>query len=416
MTSIQRGGINSGSFGVTGGSGFPGDAATGHGQRQFLKWIDAFNTNKTQFLASLDKLSPVNGIGKIEWGIKSIMPHRVALGEALDNSETEITLASGHGARVQQGQIIFIPVDASGNAEEFVWVEAAPTADSLGTVVRGFAGSSAVAHDNGTICELLAPAMPELSDHPLSPVTFGDMFYNYPQRIPQKLQIDDRANVAPNMEFPNGNILSGRVKEKAEMAKVWLQKQFILGQRSPEVYNPSAKRPSATSGLRHFSILSGNSYDLEDQLLTHYTFEDVLGDLWETVDDEAGTHAACNMRTKRLLDMSFNPLRQATMTDTTADLRVERVKFSVGTMEFHIFRDIPDGEIYVYNPEYLGYAAVEGLDWHTVYRKAGEDTQGDYQEVSISGDFAFMAFAPSTMAIIHGFETDRTAYPINFAA
>jgi hypothetical protein len=414
MVSIQRGGINTGSFGVTGGSGYPGDAATGHGVREFAKWVDDFNTDKTRFLESLDKLSPVPGTDKIEFGVKARLPHRVTLGEAVDVAETTITLASGHGARVQQGQVIFIPADGT-NLEEYVWVESAPSGDDI-TVVKGFAGSDDLAHLTGVVCECLAPAMPQLSDHPLSPVVFGDLFYNHSQRIPQKLQMDKRADVTPNLEFPDGNILEQRIEEKVEMAKVWLQKSFILGQRSPEVFTSGAKRPSTFSGLRHFCILSGNSYDLEDQLLTYYTFEEVMLDLWEEVDDEAGKAAAMHPRTKALLNMSFNPRRQATMSDTNANLTVNNVTFDVGTMETHLFRDIPVGEIYVYNPEYLAYAAVEGLDWHKAYRKAGEETAGDFDEVSVSGDFTFFAFAPSTMAIISGFETNRAAYPIDFAA
>src|SRR5690606_18367129 len=125
-----------------------------------------------------------------------------------------------------------------------------------------------------------------------------------------------------------------------------------------------------------------------------------------------GTHAAMNMKTKRLLDMEFNDRRLATMRDTTADYRVEKIKFTVGTMTAHIFRDIPDGEIYIYNPEYLGYAPVEGLDWHVKRKEAGVDTSGDYEEGSVSADMTFFAFAPSTMAIIHNFQTNRAAYPM----
>ncbi len=415
MAGIQRGGINTGSFGVTGGSGYPGDAATGHGMRNFVKWVDALAEQKTPFLSSLDKLAAVDG-RKLEWGVKARLPHKVTLGAAMNNSQTTMTLATGHGARVQQGQMIWIPVDVTGNAEEFIWVDSAPSADSLPLVTRGFAGSTAVAHDNSTILDLLAPAMPENSDHPLSPVVFGDLFYNYVQRVPQKIQVDKRADVTPNLEMPNANIFESRLQDKAEMAKKWLEKTFLLGQRSAEVYDPSAKKPSTTAGLRQFSKLSGNTYNLSNQLLNFYDIEEVFFDLWQNVDDEAGHDVAMNLKTKRLLSTTINARRIADMDTTELDLRITKVRFDTGVVNIHVFNDMPDGEMYIYNPEYLGYAPVKGLDWHVARQKAGVETDGDYDEGSVSGDFGFYAFAPSTMAYVHGFVTDSARYPIDLAA
>ncbi len=413
MAAYVRGGLNTYSQSVTGGTGYPGDAATGHGTRLFVKWVDALERSNTPFMSSLDKLKSINN-PKPEWAVKARLPHRVTLGAALDNTATVITLAAGHGTRLQQGQILYIPADDANNPVEICWVSTEPSGDSV-AVVRGYAGTTAVAHLDGLVIEILAPALPELSDHPLAPIVFGNLFYNRKQRVAMKIEVDLAEDVTPNLEYPGANIFESRLKEKAVDAKQQLEKTMILGQRTAGDPNPSAKRPSTLSGLRHFAILSGNTYDLADELLSPNDIEEVFYDHWVNVDENGGKNVLCSMNTARILDTGLNPSRLATVKDDEVNLMVRKWHFRTGTVEVTVNPYIPDGEMYIYNPKYLGYAPYEGLDWHFARKKAGVDTDGDYVQGSISGDFTFFAFAPSTMAVISGWNTDRSAYPMDLA-
>lgn len=413
MPAIVRAPLNTYSQNVTGGTGYPGDAATGHGTREFVKWVNALENQKTPFLSSLPMLSPVTN-PKPEWGVKATLPHRATIDEPLDTTETDITLVAGHGARVQQGQLLYLPQDLTGNAAEICWVSAEPSADTL-TVVRGFAGTAAVNHDTGLICELLAPAMPELSDHPRVPMVFGNLFYNHVQRIPGKIEVDLREDVTPNLEFPSANIFESRLQEAAVNIKKKTEKLYIYGQRYAGDPNPSAKKPSTMSGLRHFAILSGNTYDLNGALLNPFDIEEVFYDLWNNVDEEAGTEVLCSMNTARILDTQPNGARHLTANDDEVTLSVRRWKFRTGVVEVTVNRDVADDEMFIYNKKYLGQAPYKGLDWHFARKKAGVDTDGDYVQGSISSDRTFFAFAPATMAHIKGWNTDRSAYPYDLA-
>lgn len=418
MPAIVRAGLNTYSQGVTGGTGYPGDAATGHGTRLFVKWVNALENEKTPFLNSLPLLSPIDN-PKPEWGVKATLPHRITLGAAITGSEPltggafTLTAATGHGARVQQGQLVYAPADAV-NGPEIFWVSTEPSGDSL-TVIPAFSGTTRGAHAADLVCELLAPALPELSDHPRVPMVFGNLFYNHKQRIAGKIEVDLAEDVTPNLEYPTANIFETRLKEAAVSLKKKTEKLYIYGQRYAGDPNPTAKKPSTLSGLKHFAILSGNTYDLAGELLNPFDLEEVFYDLWTNVDEEAGTHIMCSMNDARILDTHLNASRTATAHDDEVTLTVRRWKFRTGTVEVTVNRDVAPGEMFIYNPKYLGQAPYKGLDWHFARKKAGVDTDGDYVQGSISSDRTFFAFAPATMAHIKGWNTDRAAYPYDLA-
>lgn len=404
---------NTYSTSVTGGAGYPGDVATGGGVRPLVKVIDSIDPRETPFMSSITKGPPVK-FRQLEWWNRVSMPFTVTLAEAIDTSETAWDLASGHGDRLQKGHVLLVPVDASGNAEEIVIV----TDDADGTdtrdVVRAKGGTSAVAHDTGTVVRVIGIAMNENSNHPIGQYIFGDRTFTYVQRLATKIQVDMRADVQATVEDPNGNVFERRLMEKAEDAKLALEQALLLGQRDAGDPNV-ASAGSMMSGIRHFAVLSGNDYNLGGSLLNPYDIEEALYDQWLNVGANAGKKIITDMTTARILDTTLNARRQFTADTDTVNLTAARFKFRVGDVEIIPSRWMLPGEMIGYNPKYVTYHAFEGLDWHFARKRPGVETDGDYTIGSISGDFVLMNQAIETSFRIRNFDTNIDNYPVDLS-
>jgi hypothetical protein len=398
------------------GHGWPGDAATGHGVRSIVSVMDALDARPTPFLNSLTKGPAVN-TRKVEWANRARMPLSVTLGEAIDNSETAWDLASGHGNRLQKGDVLWIPVDASGNAEEIVIVSDDADGTDTRDVVRAMGGTTAVAHDTGTIAQIIGIAMPENSDHPLAQYIFGDLFYNYPQRFAGKIQLDKRATVHPTVEDPRGNVYERRLLEVAADEKVKLERALIMGQRQAGAATSTTPGAASSmmSGLRHYTTLSGNTYDLGGALVTMADIEEALYDRWLEVGDNLGDTIIASMLTVMMFDSQLNNRREFGAKDTEIDARVLRWTNRLGTFNIMPSRYVPDGEIIGYNKQFCSYHPFEGLDWHFSRKEAGVNTNGDYVIGSVSGDFTFECEGVETLWRVYNANTDRDAYPLDLS-
>jgi hypothetical protein len=398
------------------GTGWPGDAATGHGVRSIVSVMDALDARPTPFMNSIGKGAAVD-TRKIEWANRARMPLSVTLGEAMDASETAWDLSSGHGDRLQKGDVLWIPVDASGNAEEIVIVSDDADGTDTRDVVRAMGGTTGVAHDTGTIAQIIGIAMPENSDHPLAQYIFGDLFYNYPQRFAGKIQLDGRAIVHPTVEDPNGNVYERRLMEVAADEKVKLERALIMGQRQAGAATSTTPGAASSmmSGLRHYTTLSGNTYDLGGGLVTMADVEEALYDRWNEVGDNLGDTIIASMLTVMMFDSQLNNRREFTAKDTSVDTRVLNWTNRLGTFKILPSKWVPDGEIIGYNANFCKYHNFEGLDWHFSRKEMGVDTNGDYVIGSISGDFTFTCEGVETLFRLYNASTDRDAYPLDIS-
>jgi hypothetical protein len=394
------------------GSGWIGDAATGHGVRSIVAVVDALDARPTPFLNSIKKGASVD-TRKIEWATRARMPLSVTLGEAIDTSETAWDLATGHGDRLQKGDVLWIPVDASGNAEEIVIVSDDADGTDTRDVVRAMGGTTGVAHDTATVAQIIGVAMPENSDHPLAQYIFGDLFYNYPQRFAGKVQLDGRAIVHPTVEDPDGNVYERRLQEVAMDEKVKLERALIMGQRQAGATTSTTPGASSSmmSGLRHFTTLAGNTYDLGGALITMSDVETALYDRWTEIGDNLGDTIIASMLTVMLFDTQLNNRREFTASDTSVDTRILKWTNRLGTFNIVPSKWVPDGEIIGYNPSFCEYRPFEGLDWHFAKKEMGVETNGDYVIGSVSGDFTFVCEAIETTWRLYGANTTRSDYP-----
>ncbi len=398
------------------GTGWPGDAATGHGVRSIVSVMDALEARPTPFMNSIGKGATVD-TRKVEWANRARMPLSVTLNAAATNVAATLTFATGHGDRLQKGDVLWLPVDASSNAEEIVIVSDDADGTDVRDVVRAMGGTTGVAHDTTTVAQIIGIAMPENSDHPLAQYIFGDLYYNYPQRFAAKVQLDGRAIVHPTVEDPNGNVYERRLMEVAADEKVKLERALIMGQR--QAGTATSTTPGAASsmmsGLRHYTTLSGNTYDLGGALVTMADVEEALYDRWNEVGDNLGDTIIASMLTVMMFDSQLNNRREFTAKDTSVDTRVLSWTNRIGTFKVLPSKWVPDGEIIGYNAAFCEYNAFEGLDWHFSRKEMGVNTNGDYVIGSVSGDFTFRCEGVETLWRLFGANTDRDAYPLDIS-
>lgn len=404
---------------VTGGTGFPGDEATGHGMREFVSYIDALEPWNTSFYSRLKK-GPSVWKSKVEWGVRKQLPHTVTIAEALTaiSGADTITFATGHGQRLMKGSVLYIPEDATGNAAEILWlhnVDAVLTTDTWTNVIRAQGGTSGVVHDINVVAQVIGVAVPDMADHPEAPIQYGDLFFNRRQRFPKKITVDSAEDIQKDWENQSGGNFEIRLEQAARQIKLEFEKGLILGRRQDGTPDPAGKRPSLMSGLEHFAVLSTNTYDLNGALLNYYDFEEVLRDGWNEIDANFGDTFMMNMNTKSIFDTIINIKRRAEADTTMLDLRMEKVRFSPGTANVLVNRYVPNGMILAFRFQDLMQCSYVGLDWHFARKKPGIDTDGDYSVGSISSDRTFVAEAPATLAVITDFNDDISAYPVDLS-
>lgn len=394
------GGFNTYSTNTTGGT-VPGDAATGHFERYIDEWVDALAPYETPLYSSI-------GVGKEidqqkpEWGQSYQTPHVSATAEAVSIAETAIDVTSGHGVRFHPYHVIKFLEDASGNAEEIAWVQSV-SGDTL-TVVKAQGGTSDLAHDSGTVIEIIGVAVPQNTDFPKGPITYGDLAYNYFQRFADGLQMDDAERNTPNLEFKGDQLLT-QMDIKARDLKILVEKAIVRGGRQAGSADPSAKRGSMMGGLPSF--LTTNATNLTDNVLSLYDIETELRDLWNSVGSNAAKSLLMSMNTAAILDSLPNPYRQYDNNTRDVNLTMNSMTFRTGRYSFMVSRYVPDGEIWGVDMSALKLHPYKGLNWHTKVHA----TDGDHSWHSISADLTLIVKRESAMFRLYNFDTNLDNYP-----
>lgn len=368
-------------------------------------WVMRLEPYETPLLSTI-------GIGKafnqdiVYFGQSYKLPNVSALAEADDGSETALDVTAGHGLRFQVYDVIAVIDYIAGTTrtdeetKELMWVTAIST-DTL-TVVRAQGGTSAVTHASGALVQIIGTALPQNTDHVLSPTRRGDQKFNYFQRFTKMAQADEAARNMPTFENPT-DILLADLEVHTKELKEELEFSLIRGGRQRGV--PGTPTPSMFGGLDTF--ITTNVTDAGGAALSVYSLEAEIRDLWKAVGDNKSTRLLMNADTATIFDSLLNPYRRATMDTTTANLTWQSIKFRFGTFEIAVSRNIPDGVIYGVRTEFMKLHPFEGLNWHT----KDIETGGDYSKRSISGDFTFVLEREHTMFKFWNFDTDLDNYP-----
>jgi hypothetical protein len=393
------------------GGSIPGDAATGHPQRDVAAFVENLFPMEWPILTRVLKAGknrrPTRlkaNQHKAEWGTGGNLP-RVATVEGVHTAgAATLTVESGQGVRFQVGhRFAAYNLDATSGEPDQATKEEFRVTDRSGdvlTVTGAQAGTSATEFADGAHIEILSTAVLEDGDFTLAPNVFGDFYYNYYQLRGKKARVTMAANVTPNWEYDERE-LARRMTENTRMLKEEFEAELLQAGRQVG----SATVPFLMGGIPSF-VLAANTYDAADAKIGPYDIEVAGAALWESVGSKAAKTLLMSMTTARFFDGLMNRYKQSGMNDTSVNLTLMEFTTRTGTYKIEPTRHMLPGRVLGVDFDNLYVIPYEGMEW----QEKDHATDGAYFERSIFGQHTLICEAPETMFLVEGFNMDLAAY------
>lgn len=352
------------------------------------------------FLSSVGYGPPVSQ-EKHEWARRAWTPleSTVATQQNAGAGVTTLVVAAGHGKYFMRYHVLKLEA-------EIEWVTSVST--DTATVVRGQAGTTAAQHNVGVRVMIIGTAMPQLLDYALSPFSWGDQYFNYPQRFSGAVKGDRRYYATENYEIESGEH-DKRVADELATQKLTLELALFYGLRQQGDPTNAAERPSLMGGLNQF--IGGTGGGVRKTIsgdLNIFHMEEALIDADIAIGSNAPRQILMNPKTKQIINRLLMPLRgNVGMDVTSAKLVWNSVTFETGDYSFMVSRNVPLGEIWLLNIRDAKVLPYRTLGWHErVLPNAGEAMW-----TGVGGDFTFEHNAPKAITVIDGWNQLLTAYP-----
>ena len=378
----------------------------------FVKWAKSLEPVSTPILSKIKKGKP-RAQRTFFWGQSVVTPIETTLATALaDGTGTTVAVKLGDGVLFQKWTKFAIIDPIAGTnppvydytKKEICWCATDPTSDNVTGVSRGQGGTAAIAHAAGSKIEIMGVTEPQLQDLTLSPVTTGLLYSNQYERFGGGIRMDKSRRVLDTYEYSGDELLRDMENEQIRLNRM-LERSVINGGKQPG--NPATPLPEMMAGF--LSFITSNVYNMGGPTvkLTVGKLDAAMADLWQKVDDSFTKTWLMSMNTARIFDTFLNPSRQAMNNETEITNYVEKIRLRTGTYDFMVSRNFPDGMIGVIDLGLMELTAFEGLDWHqhTHY------TDGEYDWLSMSGDFSLMVENERAMGLIIGFDPNISSYP-----
>ena len=381
--------LNSISSGVSGGT-VPSDLVI----RDVPDFIPFVRRSDTPMLSLVPRKGERDML-KWEFGEGDLSPRSTTLAESgFDNSETDVTVATGTGAYFQKWDLIKID-------DEIMLVT--NIVNDVLTVTRGWGSTSGASHENGATISILGPAVPEGVDAPASPTTRGEIFHTYPQIFEYTWQITHRGKVTPNYEIKSDQF-KAELKRKMKEAAEDLDDLLLNGVKNAG--DGGGTNPSTMGGLREFTTAH-----VSDLNAAPLELQDILEKLEEVYKEvglaDMGKTLMASMFTKRIWNSWFQPSRRSTQSDAKLRLTWDAVDTDFGTIKFVPHYKMANNELFIWNPADSGLFNYKGGNWSTgLY-----STQGWYDKGFLRGDFGAIFEGDRRRIRIHDYSTTATDYP-----
>ena len=341
-----------------------------------------------------------------QWGQSFKIELDTVLNGAVATTDGDFVVPTGLSGIFQERMILQIanPTSTSNgdipdptNAE-LVQVESIDRDTDTITLTANFAK----AHADGALVSIVGVDEMQNSEHTEAPRKRGQRFWNAPQRFQAKLTADKRAQNQPTHEHPTNSLVTDFNTEMVKQ-KVLIDRSITRGVRQIE----TDTQASRFGGLNQF--LTTNVVNLAGAALTAEDLEDILVDLWYTMEESASKKLYMSMTTARIWDQVLDPVRRATVKDDSINTVIRRYTLRTGTYDIQPIHSIPEGEIYILDPSLIKLKPFKGLDWH-VSGKDGKDHAVDHDVKAISGDFTLEVRSEHAMARIHNFDNRLSSY------
>ena len=379
------------------------DTVSGLFIRDVPDWTVKQRRTDTPFINKIGRASgPDRPMLKAEWGWGSPDPVADTIAEDLDTTETGVDVTNA--AYYQIGHILMC-------GSELMRVTA--IAGSTLTVVRAFNGdlTTGSTHTSGDAIYMVGIAMTENQDDPLSPITQGEVDYNYHSLMQMGFQFSDRANLTPTYEtIGRGNRFELELRKKMkDTAPVLLERMCLFSTRNLG----STSAASSMGGLAQSSYVTTRS-SLSANPLTEYDLMENIQTVWNLVGGEMiGKTIHTSMFTKRVINSWYNGSRRSNTSDSKMSLTWDSIDTDMGTFKIDVNYqfDSVTGEkdnLYLLNYDDFKlrpYASSTG--WQTGKRA----TDGPYSFGFLRGDWTLISTNPDSRLQLYNYSTTATDYP-----
>lgn len=255
------------------------------------------------------------------WMEDALNPWTATCAEALDNSETALDVATGHGARFKVGTLFTLNV--AGFTE--VMQVTAISGDTL-TIVRGYGSTSAQAGSAGTSDEIRIISHPaqEGQDPPADESRLRTKVSNYTQIFQRGIQISDTLRKINMAGVPDE--YAYQVARRLQEIMRELDGAIIRGIKSADGGSDTSYR--TMGGILEFASQSGGNVTTTSEALSM----DVINAMAEQVWNDGGTpnFILVSGTGKRTISTFDEAYRRSDFSSTTAGYVIDRVITDMG--------------------------------------------------------------------------------------
>lgn len=347
---------------------------------------------------------------KLEWG----WSHPDAVVDQLNGAigtTTATTFTLDDASKVQVGSLLYIESEA-------MRVTAVNEDTNTVTVDRGYGGTTAATHVDNMSVLIMAPAIAENQETPLSPLTQGEKDYNYFLQSEWSIQLSHRAEVIPTQESyslkVNGRLEADLRKKMEDTIPEQMEWNLLFGPRS---VGTLANASSMGGILTTSSFVTTSNTSLSGPL-TYGNLMDNLSTLHDLVGPKAGKTCMCHPLVCEIISSFFEPTRQSGPKDTS----IKTYWTEIDTGWYGTIRLMPNNKfvktaangnepldkILIYNAEDLEVVPLSG---DSGFSMEPVDVSGAWaKRVAIRGDHTLRAKNPDSRMILGGFSVVRSDY------
>lgn len=253
---------------------------------------------------------------KVEWLHEELLTPKSTCTEAMDASETDLDVTTGHGLRFSPGDVIL---------EDAEYMRVVSIATDTLTVVRGWGGSTAATHLINTPVLNLGQALAEGSDPEVARWQDRTGAYNMTQIFgPTAIQISATENVVRKYGLGGTTEFQHQVANRTKEHWIEFEQALLYGIR----VNDTSNHWRSMGGLAYYLTAANGA--VVDSSTTTFSESSVLAMLQSTFDNGGGPDR---------LVMSSKNKRLASAFTSAGTIQVDRTDRGRGTVVDYIDSD-----------------------------------------------------------------------------
>jgi hypothetical protein len=326
-----------------------------------IQLIDPYDVGLLSYfgMSSLDKPATET---EHQWMEDTLRPLTGTFGEVVDSFETSLVVGTDEGPYLRANDIILA------GEEQIRVVTVDADNDTATSVVRGWAGTTADSHQNGSTWQIIGVALVEGDPDPgVARTTVKTKVSNYTQIFEDVVEIS--ATLESVDQWAPGSEYARQLAKTMKTLMILLDKTLYYG----KPYVGGVATPRTMAGIRHFiatNISDANGAELDEQLLL---------DLLHAIYEDGGNPGTLFMTLtqKRALNQFLGDnVRRTTLDEKTAGAVVDFYTWDNGTLDVVIDRWLPKSEVALLTTEFIGFGPLASRTLaHEILPKSSREVQ-----------------------------------------